>query len=167
MWPVERARPLEHGVHGHLSAQNGPWALSTDLLYVDLSNTKVTPLPLYGDGTLGIKLGALSGYALHRVTQASPAQIDIGAGFRRFDLSASASLDAGPVLTAASAEVNGAWTDVLVAAKVTIPLNDKWFLLGMADLGGTGDADDQTYQAMPASVTTSTRPGPRRLATAT
>ena len=135
---------LDMAFMGSFSAQNGPLSFAADLLFTDLSNSQETPFPLYGDATVGVTLKALSGYALVRVSQASPAQIDLGAGFRTFDVNLTADLSAG-LLPADSQSVGDTWTDPVLAARVTVPLNDKWFLSGFADFGGTSSSD-QTYQ---------------------
>ena len=135
---------LDMAFMGTFSAQNGALGFAADVLYADLSNSQDTPFPLYGDANVGVKLGALSGYALYRVSGASPVLFDLGAGFRTFQLNVQADLSAG-LLPADSQEYNATWTDPLLAARLNVPLNEKWFLAGFADVGGTG-SDSQTYQ---------------------
>jgi len=135
---------LEFAFMGTFLAQNGRLGFAADLLYTDLSNTTATPFALYGDADVGITVGALSGYAMYRVSQNSPVQFDLGGGFRTFRLNVTADLSAG-ILPADSQSFDATWTDPLLAARVTVPLNEKWFVAGFADYGGTS-SDDQTYQ---------------------
>ena len=135
---------LDFAFMGTFAAQNGPLGFAADLLYSDLSNSTQTPFPLYGDANVGITVGALSGYVLYRVSQDSPVKFDLGGGFRTFQLNVTADLSAG-ILPADSQSFDATWTDPLLAARVTVPLNEKWFLAGFADFGGTS-SDDQTYQ---------------------
>jgi hypothetical protein len=129
---------------GTLTAQNGRWGIASDLLYVSLSDTKDTPLALYGEGTVAVKATALSAYALYRLTTDASLNFDIGAGFRAFDLGVDVSLSPG--IAAGEAEsVGDTWIDPLIAARVEVPLDENWFLTGFADFGGTGGGD-QTWQ---------------------
>lgn len=139
---------LDMAFMGTFAAQKAELGFVADLLYADLSNSVETPFSLFGDATVGVKLGALSGYVLYRVSGASAATFDVGAGFRTFDVSVNVDLSAGvPPLgqPASSQGYDLKWTDPLLAARVTVPLDDKWFLNGFADFGGTG-SDQQTYQ---------------------
>jgi hypothetical protein len=135
---------LDMAFMGSFSAQNGNWGVVGDLLYADLSQTTQTPLPLFDSASIGVKLTALSGYGLYRVSNDSPVQFDIGAGFRNFNIGVDTSLSAG-LAPAQAQSVDGSWTDPLLAARLMVPIDEKWFLMGFADFGGTG-ANDQTYQ---------------------
>lgn len=135
---------LDMAFMGSFAAQNGRWGFVGDLLYTNLSNSQQTPFALYGDASVDLKMTALSGYALYRVTNDPAVQLDFGAGFRSFKVDVVAGLSAGK-LPAASQTLDGSWTDPLIAARLTIPFSDDWFLQGFADWGGTG-SNDQTYQ---------------------
>lgn len=119
---------------GTFAAQNGRWGFVGDLLYSNLSSTQDTPFPLFGQGTVDMKVTALSGYALYRVSNSLKVLFDLGAGFRHFDANIDVSLSAG-INPAASETISGNWTDPLVAARVAVPLNEDWFLVGFADWG--------------------------------
>lgn len=135
---------LDFAFMGSLSAQNGRLGFLADFLYSDLSAGQETPFPLYGEGTVEVKLAALSGYALYRVTHNPKVNLDLGIGFRNFNLDVGASLRAG-ILPAASQESDESWTDPLIAARLSVPINEKWFLMGFADYGTTG-SDSETWQ---------------------
>lgn len=135
---------LDGAFMASFSAQNGNWGLVGDLLYTDLSASKPTPFPAFDNATIRLEMTAVSGYALYRLTENNPVQFDIGAGFRNFNIGVDAGLTAGEA-PAVSQRIDGNWTDPLIAARLMVPFDDRWFLMGFADFGGTG-ADDQTYQ---------------------
>jgi hypothetical protein len=125
-------------------AQNGRWGFAADLLYTDISATQPTPFALYGDATVKQTLTALSGYVLYRVSQDPAFVLDLGGGFRTFDLDIDVSLSDG-LAKAASESISRSWTDPVIAARMNVPVNEKWFIEGFADWGGTGSGDE-TWQ---------------------
>lgn len=135
---------LDMAFMGTFAAQRGRLGLTGDLLYTDLSSSQDTPFALYGDATVDLKMTAFSGYALYRVTNSPALNLDLGAGFRSFDMSVDASVSAG-FAPAASEGIDGNWTDPLIAARLTIPINEDWFVAGFADWGGSGSSSE-TYQ---------------------
>lgn len=135
---------LDMAFMGTFAAQRGRWGLGADLLYVDLSATQPTPFALFGDATVKTKVTALSGYFMYRLTQDPAVAFDLGAGFRSFDLDLDVALGAG-VAPAESEGLSRSWTDPLLAARVYVPINEKWFAEGFGDFGGTG-SDDETWQ---------------------
>ena len=135
---------LDMAFMGSFAAQNGRLGFVADLLYTDLSSTQPTPFNLFGEATVKEKVTALSGYALYRVTQDPAFVFDIGAGFRSFDVNVDVDLSQGK-LPAASQSLGANWTDPLIAARMNIPINERWFLDGFADYGGSGSGD-QTWQ---------------------
>ncbi len=135
---------LDMAFMGSFAAQRGRWGLVGDLLYTDLSSTQDTPFALYGEGTVGVKMTAFSGYALYRVSTDPTVLFDVGAGFRNFNVDIDVSLSQG-INAAASQSIDGNWTVPLIAARLSVPINEDWFLTGFADWGGSGSVD-QTWQ---------------------
>ena len=135
---------LDMAFMGTLAAQNGRWGFAADLLYTDISATRPTPFALYGDATVKQALTALSGYVLYRVTQDPGFVLDLGGGFRTFDLDIDVSLSDG-LAKAASESISRSWTDPVIAARMNVPINETWFIEGFADWGGTGSGDE-TWQ---------------------
>lgn len=129
---------------GTFAAENGRWGFLGDLLYVSLSDTKDTPLALFGEGTVAVKATALSAYALYRLTTDPALNFDVGLGLRAFDLEVDLTLSPGAG-AGAFRSVSDAWVDPLIVARVEMPLGKNWFLTGLADFGGTGGGD-QTWQ---------------------
>jgi opacity protein-like surface antigen len=136
---------LDMAFMGTFAAQNNRLGFVADLLYTDLSSTQPTPFgALFGEATVNEKVTALSGYALYRVTQDPSFVFDIGAGFRTFDMNVDVDLTAGKN-PATSQSLSANWTDPLIAARVYVPISEKWFLDGFADYGGSGSGND-TWQ---------------------
>jgi opacity protein-like surface antigen len=141
-------KDLKAAFMGDFSAQNGKWGFVGDLLYADLGNTKKTPFNLFGDASVNMHLSALSGYALYRLSDDPRVKFDAGVGFRNFNLGLKVHLSAGlgpQGRNSFSQNFDKSWTDPLIAARLNVPFNDKWFLSGFADFGGTGGGN-QTYQ---------------------
>jgi len=132
---------LDMAFFGAFTAQNGPMGFAGDVVYSDLSRSKAKPGPLFGDGTIATQLTTVSGYGLYRVTSDPQVDVDLGAGLRYINLEGTASLSSG-LVGGVSESVGGDWVDPLVAARVSVKLNDQWRLKGFADLGGTGSGDE-------------------------
>jgi hypothetical protein len=135
---------LDMAFMGTFAAQKGRWGFAADLLYTDISATQPTPFPLFGDATVKQKLTALSGYVLYRVTQDPAFVFDVGAGFRTFNLDIDVNLSEG-VAKAYSKSISRSWTDPVIAARMNVPIAEKWFAEGFADYGGTGSGGE-TWQ---------------------
>lgn len=136
---------LDMAFFGAFTAQRGRLGFAADLVYSDLSGGKATPGPLFTDAKIGTELTVLSGYALYRVTSDPTVDFDLGLGLRYIDLQASAELTAG-ILGRQSESFGESWVDPLVAARISVKLNDDWKLKGFADWGGAGSGEE-SWQA--------------------
>jgi len=132
---------LDMAFFGAFTAQNGRMGFAADLVYSDLSETKPKPGPLFSDGTLSTQLTALSAYGLYRVTADPQVDVDLGVGLRYINLEATAELTPG-ILGGRTESAGGDWVDPLVAARISVKLNDQWRLKGFADWGGAGSGDE-------------------------
>jgi hypothetical protein len=130
---------------GTFAAQKGNWGFAGDLLYLDLSDETQTPLGLlYDEAGLAVKATAVSGYALYRLTSDPSVTFDVGAGVRAFSLDVDLDVSSG-ILPGFSQSLGDSWVDPLVAARLSVPLNEEWAINGFADWGGTGGGDE-TWQ---------------------
>jgi hypothetical protein len=151
---------------GTLEASNGRWGVYTDLVYLDLGNTKTG----YRDFTIGgaaIPVGTdtnvsfdLKGLAwtlagTWRVAESPASRADLFAGARLFDMKQTlgyevtgnvASIPVG--VRAGSSEADIANWDAIIGAKGRFALGEsgKWFAPWYVDIG-TGESD-LTFQAM-------------------
>ncbi len=137
---------LDTAFFGAFSAQRGRLGFAADLVYSDLSGGKATPGPLFTNANIGNELTALSGYALYRVTSDPTVDLDLGVGLRYINLTTSVELTEG-FLGRQSESFGDSWVDPLIAARISVKLNDKWKLKGFADWGGAGSGEEswQTY----------------------
>lgn len=139
--PADTVNALDMAFMGHIAAQNGKWGLVGDLMYADLSASKSTPFgALFSDATFKTKLTAVSGYALYRLAGDPKIQFDAGVGFRYFDMKFDTILG-GNLASTWESSSSTSWIDPLIAARLTIPINDQWLVNGFADWGGTGDSE--------------------------
>ena len=137
---------LKAGFLGSFTARRGPFSLTADILYASLEASGDAPLGLlYSGATVSQDLMAISGYGFYRVVDTPQTSLDLGAGFRSFDLALGVELD-GEALPPASQDIDASWTDPVLAAKVRYDIGDRWFLHGFADWGGT-QTGDRTWQA--------------------
>ncbi len=136
---------LDMAFFGAFTAQRGRLGFAADLVYSDLSGGKATPGPLFTDANIGNELTALSGYALYRVTSDPNVDFDLGVGLRYINLTATAELTDG-FLGRQSETFGDSWVDPLIAARISVKLNDEWKLKGFADWGGAG-SDEESWQA--------------------
>lgn len=128
---------LDMAFFGAFTAQRGRWGFAADLVYSDLSGSKTTPFNLFGEGTVDAKLTTLGGYALYRVTSDSAVDVDLGVGFRYIDLEVTAALTPGR-LRGLSETAGDSWVSPLIAARISVAVNDELDLKGFADWGGAG-----------------------------
>lgn len=136
---------LDMAFMGTFSANRGKWSIVGDVLYVDLGTNQEGP---FGTGIAGTSFNtnetAVSGYVLYRLTEDPKVVFDAGVGFRSFSVEADMKVTVGS-LPSESVTASADWVDPLIAMRVAVPLDDKWFLNGFADWGGTG-SDNQTWQ---------------------
>jgi opacity protein-like surface antigen len=136
---------LDMGFMGSVGAQKGNVILWGDLLYTDLGASENTPHGLLWDQVrVSQQLTAVTGYALYDVAPDPAVQVGLGAGFRYFNLSADTVLTGGNQPRVENSLSDSWWVPVL-AAQLYAPLNDRWFVDGVADWGQAG-SDTNTWQ---------------------
>lgn len=138
---------LDFALMGTIEARRGPWAIIVDGLYTDLSATQSTPFgALFSDAKVETELALASGYLTYRIYDKAGVAIDVGGGFRAFDLDVNLKLNPGR-RPGESRKTSKVWAVPVAAARMTVPFDDKWSVTAFADFGGTG-SDDQTWQAL-------------------
>ena len=137
---------LDFAFMGTAEARNGRWGVIGDLLYFNLTADGPTPNGLlFSEVAAGTQITVLSGVVAYRVHEDEKVAVDVGAGFRAFWTD----IDTTFVGAAAPTETFGQskdWVDPIIAARVRVAFNEKWFGTAMVDAGGTGDSD--TWQAL-------------------
>jgi hypothetical protein len=151
---------------GSLEASNGRWGMLTDVIYMDLGNTKygsrdisIGGLPLPGDANANVSFD-LKGWAwtfagTWRVASDPASKLDVVAGARLFDMRQTLGWEVtgnvGPIPLpgrAGNSEAKISNWDAIVGLKGRAALGDerKWFIPYYADVG-TGESK-LTWQAM-------------------
>lgn len=148
---------LDIGLMGLFEARNGPWIVTFDVLYFEVSDqaSKTVTGPF---GQVTVK-GALDVSSSVTVLQPSlwyrvldeRTKVDLGAGLRytRLSLDLDVKIVTTPIVFPdgrRSFSGSESWVDLVVGARVKHPISDRWSLTGYADLGGGGSS--QTYQLM-------------------
>jgi hypothetical protein len=129
---------LDFAFMGHFDMQNERWALSSDLIFVDLEDSEDVAL---GTGTSSVEETLLEVFGGYRV---SPA-VTLLVGARWVDLSSGLQYS-GPVLQG-SVDASKSWIDPFVGAHVVAPLSQLWWLGVHGDVGGFGVGSELAWQA--------------------
>ncbi len=151
---------------GNLEASNGRWGMYTDVVYMDLGNTKSgfrdftlggTPIPAGADANVSydLKGWAWTLAGTWRIASDPAMKVDLIGGTRLFDLKQTfgyeitgnvASVPVGSRAGTSEAKISN-W-DAIVGAKGRFALGEerKWFVPWYVDIG-TGESD-LTWQAM-------------------
>ncbi len=131
---------------GAFSASRGPWTLVTDYNFTDLTFSNATPGPAYSGLDADLKTQFLSAYALYQVRDSADMRVDVGAGLRWFSTDTRLTLQPGT----SPQEVRStdqSWVDPLIAARIRVPLSDRWNFMGMVDYGGFRSGSE-TWQVL-------------------
>ncbi len=135
---------------GALEARNGRFSLVGDLQYFDVGVEAEPPAGvLFGDAEVDSQMVLASAYATYAVIDNADLRFDIGAGVRYVDATIEAKLVGAGTTPDTTFSRDGSWADVLVAARVSRPFNDRWYGVAYADVGGfgIGDSSELTWQA--------------------
>jgi hypothetical protein len=132
---------------GAFEARHAKWSLIGDLVYTDLSASEDTPFGLaFSSAEVKTKMTIFSGYAAYRVYETEQVAVDLAGGVRWFWMDTDTSLKPG-LLDEENFSARGNWGDPLIAARVIVPFNEKWYGTAFADAGGFLSDDSSTWQA--------------------
>src|SRR5688572_4026118 len=139
---------LDSAFLARFEARRGPWGIGFEAVYFRLKGEEVRSWsgPLGNNNT-----AALNWTAIEKLYQSTlyyellheKTKLDmlIGARYTELDPRLTLSLATGaPLLPDGSREVrtSESWLDPVVGARLRAPLSDKWYVLGLADVGGFG-----------------------------
>jgi len=135
---------LQMGAMLYLEAKTDNWAISSDLVYMNL-NQEVTPGMLLYSGTVTAKQFIWEAAGFYRIFSF----LEVGAGGRLNYVQTG--IDARiNVIPAGTEEVTGrhhkTWVDPIIIARLTADIKDKWLFQFRGDLGGFGVGSDFTWQ---------------------
>lgn len=123
---------LDFGAMGTLEARRGPWGALLDMQYVKLgvSRSGVFGAPVGVDVDYKQQIYTVAG--LYRVIDTRVA-VDVLAGGRYVD--AKTDVNLAPNLPGPGRHASVGWWNGIVGARVIVPLDDKWSLMGYLDTG--------------------------------
>ena len=123
---------LDFGAMGTFEARRGPWGALLDMQYVKLgvSRQGVFGAPVGLDVDYEQQIYTLAG--LYRVLDGSAA-VDVLAGGRY--VNAKTDVGLAPNLPGPGRQVSVGWWNGIVGARVTVPIDEKWSLMGYLDAG--------------------------------
>ncbi len=128
----------------YLEAHNSKWALTSDIVYMNL-NQEVTPGTLLHSGTVSAEEFIWEPAGLYRIASF----LEIGAGGRLDNIQAGIDVRRN-VFPAGTEEVTGngskTWFDPIIIARLTTDIKDKWLFQFRGDIGGFGVGSDLTWQ---------------------
>jgi len=131
---------LQMGAMLYLEAHNERWALTSDVLYMDLG-ADISPGALITGGDAGAKQ---LGWELAALVRLTPwLELGVAGTYNKIDSDVRIDTVANTTLRASLSED---WIDPSVVARATVPLGEKWFFQGRANLGGFGVGSDHFWQ---------------------
>ena len=136
---------LDFGAMGTFEARKGRWGGLVDAQYVKLSTSSPSTIGPLGNVDMKYEqqLWTFAGY--YRVPT-DWALVDVLAGARYLHLETGVTLPTASLLQGPTLQKTEGWWDGIVGARVQVPLNPQWSLLGYVDVGAGGS--DLSWQVI-------------------
>lgn len=139
---------LRFGFMGLTEARNGPFTISTDIVYAKLNADIATPRGILAsniDATVSTFMGtALGGYSVY---YQDGTNFDLVAGARLWSVDNSFDFHGG-ALDGRSASDGDTWVDPVVGAKIKANVGNGIYLAGWALVGGFGAGSKSMWDVM-------------------
>jgi hypothetical protein len=135
---------LKFGGMLYLEAHNNNWAITSDLIYMNL-NVDIPEGELWNSGSIGAKQLVWEPAGLYRLTSF----LEVGAGGRLNNIQSGIDgrRNVFPAGTEeVSADMSKTWFDPILITRLTADIKDKWYFQFRGDLGGFGVGSDFTWQ---------------------
>jgi hypothetical protein len=120
---------------------SGPYGLFADFIYLKVSKGKATPGPLFSSANLSQEAIIASLAATYQVYESGDDWAQVFAGARYWSFDTGVKLGAG-ILPAISGSADIHWVDPMIGVRGQKALSDKWYLSGVAAIGGFGVGSD-------------------------
>jgi hypothetical protein len=134
---------LQFGAMLYAEAHNDRWALTSDFLYMDLES-EVLRNSSIADGTA--KVSQL-GWEIALLARLSPwIEVGVSALYMKIDAELNITLNTALGSVSRRGDLDREWVDPTVLVRAIVPLGDKWFLAGRANVGGYGVSSDFVWQ---------------------
>jgi hypothetical protein len=135
---------LQFGAMLYLEARTDKWAITSDLLYMDL-NQNATPTTIINAAEVSAKQ---LGYELAGLYRLAPF-LESGLGLRLNSISAGLDITRN-VVGGGTETLNGSlsrtWIDPILITRASTDINDKWLFIFRGDFGGFGIGSIFTWQ---------------------
>jgi hypothetical protein len=142
--PGDIFKKLEIGGMLYLEAHNNKWAITSDLVFMNLED-EVTPGKVINSGTVTAKQGIWEAAGLYRITPFL--EVGIGGRLNRLETGMDVLRN---VIPSGTEQVTGGhtatWYDPVIIARFSGDFNDKWIYQLRGDIGGFGIGSDFTWQ---------------------
>jgi hypothetical protein len=135
---------LKMGGMLYLEAHNNKWAVTSDLIFMNLKQD-IDPSEFWDNGTAGAKQLVWEPAGLYRLLPF----LEIGAGGRLNNLQTSIDgrRNAFPAGTyEVSESASKTWFDPILITRLTADIKEKWLFRFRGDIGGFGVGSDLTWQ---------------------
>lgn len=123
------------------------WGALFDVVYSDLSSDAKAKSPFTAKASVGttVWFGTLAG--TYRLTGDDDNFVGIYAGIRYYDASADIKLSALGDRVRRNFSVDANWVDPIIGIQGRYPLNDRWSIYGIGDIGGFDVGSNFSWQA--------------------
>ena len=142
--PADIFDKLNLGLMLYLEAHNNQWAITSDLLYMNLKQD-VTPRTLIISGEATAKQLAWEISGLYRLTTF----LEAGIGVRYNSINSGLDIQRKAIsgdTTATSADITERWTDPIIITRIIYNVDNKWLFQFRGDLGGFNIGSAFTWQ---------------------
>ena len=135
---------LNFGALVAFEAKWGRWKFLADTVYLNLSDDRATPGPLFSGAQATAKTFIFDPELGYSIAGSEAAMLDVMGGFRVWHLDNRLELRQGDQRLRASGTQT--WVDPVVGMRLKASLSRKVFVTAKADVGGFGIGSDLTYQ---------------------
>jgi len=134
---------LQFGAMLYMEAQNDKWAITSDLLYMNL-NQEATPTTVINSGEATAKQ---LGYELAGLYRIAPF-LESGVALRLNNISSEMDIIRNTITGTESlnASLKKTWVDPVIVTRLTADIDDKWLFVFRGDFGGFGIGSTFTWQ---------------------
>ncbi len=136
---------LKIGAMIYLEAQTDKWAMTSDIVYMNL-NQEVTPGILLNSGSVTTKQFIWEAAGLYRIVSF----LEVGVGGRLNYVQTSVDVLINSIPEGTTEEATGrhhkTWYDPIIITRLTTDIKDKWLFQFRGDIGGFGVGSDLTWQ---------------------
>lgn len=134
---------LQFGAMLYMEAQTDKWAITSDLLYMNL-NQEATPTTVINSGEATAKQ---LGYELAGLYRIAPF-LESGLALRLNNISSELDIIRNTVngTESLNASLSKTWVDPVIVTRLTADIDDKWLFVFRGDFGGFGIGSTFTWQ---------------------